>query len=96
MKPLLSICIPTFNRASYLKQALDAYVNNTSLNEDVEIVISDNASTYQATVFNKNGTEIALSTASQIIEWLIDLKCYWYKLKQCELPEQLTLEAQAL
>ena len=34
----------------------------------IDTSISDNASTYQATVSDKNGTEIALSTASQIIE----------------------------
>lgn len=44
-RPLLSICIPTYNRATYLKQALESYVNNDAFDDDVEIIISDNAST---------------------------------------------------
>lgn len=43
--PLVSICIPTYNRAEILKKSLDAYVNNTFFNEEIEIVISDNSST---------------------------------------------------
>ena len=45
-KPLLSICIPTYNRSKYLKKCLDSIVSqNEFLNGTVEIVISDNAST---------------------------------------------------
>lgn len=45
-KYLVSICIPTYNRAPYLKKCLDSLVCQTEfLNGDVEIVISDNAST---------------------------------------------------
>lgn len=45
-KPLLSICIPTYNRSKYLKISLDSIViQNEFLNRTVEIVISDNAST---------------------------------------------------
>ena len=44
-QPLLSICIPTYNRAEYLKQALSSIVNNGSFCDDVEVVISDNCST---------------------------------------------------
>lgn len=43
-RPILSICIPTYNRSNYLKQTLDSYVNNKAFDEEVEIVISDNAS----------------------------------------------------
>lgn len=42
---LLSICIPTYNRASFLKAALENIVSDPSFNRTVEIVISDNAST---------------------------------------------------
>lgn len=46
-KPKLSICIPTYNRAGYLRELLDSIVSQ--LNDDnrnlVEIAISDNAST---------------------------------------------------
>lgn len=43
---LLSICIPTYNRAPYLKKCLDSLVCQPEfLKGDVEIVISDNAST---------------------------------------------------
>jgi len=44
-KPLLSICIPTYNRQEYLKQCLDSIVNQKGFDtEKIEIVISDNAS----------------------------------------------------
>ena len=42
-KPLLSICIPTFNRADYLEKCLEAIVNQDGFDE-IEVVISDNCS----------------------------------------------------
>lgn len=43
--PLVSICIPTYNRSSYLEKALLAYVKMQEfIDGKVEIVISDNAS----------------------------------------------------
>lgn len=43
--PLLSICIPTYNREKYLKECLDSIITQEWFNEDdIEIVISDNAS----------------------------------------------------
>lgn len=44
-QPLLSICIPTYNRAEYLEGALINITEDLAFNDDVEIVISDNAST---------------------------------------------------
>ena len=44
-QPILSICIPTFNRAEYLEEALYNICSDPAFNENVEIVISDNAST---------------------------------------------------
>lgn len=44
-RPILSICIPTYNRADYLKKSLDSIVNQDEFTDEVEIVISDNAST---------------------------------------------------
>lgn len=44
-KPTLSICIPTYNRANHLKKTLDSIVLQKAFGEDVEIIISDNAST---------------------------------------------------
>lgn len=44
-QPLLSICIPTFNRAKALEQTLQAYIDNKEFDENVELIISDNAST---------------------------------------------------
>ena len=44
---LLSICIPTYKRAGYLKQCLDAIViqfDDTWVKNSVEVVVSDNAS----------------------------------------------------
>lgn len=46
-KPLLSICIPTYNRAHYLKRCLDGIVlgfDNEAVKHAVEVVVSDNAS----------------------------------------------------
>lgn len=43
--PLLSICIPTYNRASILEKALQNITENKAFDNDVEIVISDNCST---------------------------------------------------
>jgi len=46
-KPLLSICIPTYNRAHYLKECLDSIVcqfGDKEAYDQIEIVISDNAS----------------------------------------------------
>lgn len=41
--PLVSICIPTYNSAKFLREFLDSIVNQTYPNK--EIIISDNAST---------------------------------------------------
>ena len=40
---MLSICIPTYNRAQFLSEALDSILEQQ--NKEIEIVISDNAST---------------------------------------------------
>jgi abequosyltransferase len=42
--PLLSICIPTYNRAGFLSECL-ASINPEELDGKVEVVVSDNAST---------------------------------------------------
>ena len=45
-KPLLSICIPTYNRCEYLKKSIESIISQKEFSdEDVEIVISDNCST---------------------------------------------------
>ena len=44
-KPVLSICIPTYNRADYLRKCLEAIVGQDGFDERVEVVISDNCST---------------------------------------------------
>lgn len=46
IKPLLSICIPTYNRCEYLGTCLDSIVSQREfLDGEVEVVVSDNAST---------------------------------------------------
>lgn len=47
MEPILSICIPTYNRAQYLSQAIESVVEQISplLSDKIEICVSDNAST---------------------------------------------------
>ena len=42
---LLSICIPTYNRADKLKMCLDCVFKAVDLRDDVEIIVSDNCST---------------------------------------------------
>lgn len=45
-KPLLSICIPTYNRAEYLARSIESIICQDEFKtKQVEIVISDNAST---------------------------------------------------
>ncbi len=44
-QPLLSICIPTYNRADVLDLVLKNIIENRGFDESIEIVISDNAST---------------------------------------------------
>lgn len=44
--PLLSICIPTYNRAQYLRNSIDSIIcQNEFIDGRVEIVVSDNCST---------------------------------------------------
>lgn len=43
--PLLSICIPTYNRAPYLDACLQSIYAQIGNNELIEVVVSDNAST---------------------------------------------------
>ena len=45
MQPLLSICIPTYNRSQHLAHTLDSIISDDGFCDEVEIVISDNAST---------------------------------------------------
>jgi len=44
-RPLLSICIPTYNRSRYLKSNLLAIFNQVKGKDDIEIIISNNCST---------------------------------------------------
>ena len=43
-QPILSICIPTYNRSDYLRKCIDAIVSQKEFDERVEIIISDNCS----------------------------------------------------
>ena len=45
MSYLLSICIPTFNRAELLKNTLTSIYSQKANHSDFEVVISDNCST---------------------------------------------------
>ena len=45
MSPLLSICIPTYNRESFLKECLNSISGQINKDDPIEVVISDNAST---------------------------------------------------
>jgi abequosyltransferase len=51
-KPLLSICIPTYNRSSTLKILLDSIIGQDT--DELQIVISDNGSTDKSTELIEN------------------------------------------
>lgn len=53
----LSISIPTYNREKYLKECLDSVVNQINTNDDVEIIVCDNAS--------NDGTNSLIKTYTQ-------------------------------
>jgi len=53
-QPLLSICIPTYNRAEYLEEAIYNIVTDDAFCDKVEIIISDNASTDNTKQVEKN------------------------------------------
>ncbi len=42
-KPLVSVCIPTYNKARYLKKSLESIIDQTY--DNLEIIVSDNVST---------------------------------------------------
>lgn len=45
-RPLLSICIPTYNRCDILDKTLSSLINDPAYNEDlIEVIVSDNCST---------------------------------------------------
>ena len=45
MRPLVSVCIPVYNREEYLASTIESIINQSFEDGDIEIVISDNAST---------------------------------------------------
>ena len=47
-RPLLSICIPTYQRVALLKELLESLLPVNELTFAVELVVSDNASTDNA------------------------------------------------
>jgi glycosyltransferase involved in cell wall biosynthesis len=44
-QPLLSICIPTYNRSKILQKTIQTIVSDIDFDEDIELIISDNCST---------------------------------------------------
>lgn len=68
---LLSICIPTYNRAGILRDTLQSYINDEDFSNSIEIVISDNCSTDDtATIlleYTTNYTNIRFQTLSENI-----------------------------
>lgn len=55
-QPLLSICIPTYNRADYLTGLLENITDDPAFNDAIEVIINDNASTDNT---EKIGSEFA-------------------------------------
>ncbi len=64
MAPLLSICIPTYNRESELREALESVVSQVSDPNDgrIEVVVSDNAST--------DGTQALMQAYASAHPWI--------------------------
>ena len=60
MQPILSITIPTFNRAEFLKQTLDILL--PQMTTDVEVVIFDNCST--------DGTEEYVRSLGKAVQYI--------------------------
>ena len=44
-RPLISLCIPTYNRNDILRYVLQCFIANKEFDDEVELVISDNCST---------------------------------------------------
>ncbi|MDD5102185.1 MAG: glycosyltransferase family 2 protein [Endomicrobiaceae bacterium] len=82
--PLLSICIPTYNRADYLNQSIQSIVNSDGFGDKVEIVISDNCST--------DNTEI---TCLQWSEKYTNIK-YFKQSKPTDIADKNFIDAMSL
>ena len=67
--PTVSVCIPTYNRAKLLQQAIESVLAQTF--EDFELVISDNASTDETeqVVKSYSDTRVIYSRNSHNIGW---------------------------
>mgnify|MGYP003292937366 CR=1 FL=1 len=60
-KPLLSICIPTYNRADVLKICLETIVHNRGFCDDIEVVVCDNNSTDNSVkIAKKNKVDVVI------------------------------------
>jgi glycosyltransferase involved in cell wall biosynthesis len=82
VKPLLSICIPTYNRSEYLDKSIAALVSQVEFKTDnVELIISDNASDdntesvvkkyqeqYKNIYYNRNDTNLKWKNFPIVIE----------------------------
>ena len=82
--PLLSICIPTFNRSQLLEESLSSMVNqltNKDLRSSIEIIISDNHSQdntpnvvsvyrkkFRSIKYNKNDRNIGIINTIKVAE----------------------------
>lgn len=66
-QPLLSICIPTRNRADVLKLTLQSIVEDPAFSDDIEVVVSDNCSTD-----NTKETVFSFSEKHQNIKYFIN------------------------
>jgi len=56
-EPLLSICIPTFNRADCLKNTLNSIIGQEKFSDSCEVIISDNNSTDNTRDIGENFSE---------------------------------------
>ena len=78
-RPILSICIPTYNRAETLKKNVISILNYPS--QDLEVVVSDNCSTDETIkILNEiNDDRLSVhSNSKNIGSWLNGFKCAQY------------------
>ena len=90
---LLTICIPTYNRAAYLKEALQFMVSEVNADpkilDDVNFVVSNNASTDKTTTlfdeaaysffyFKTNEKNLGLVGNLTSVLTMINTKYIWY------------------
>lgn len=78
-EPLVSICIPTYNGALFIADAIDSVLNQTYTNW--ELIVSDDGSTDKTTDIVKSYKSGLLKTAENM-GWQVILKTVYIKRRE--------------